>query len=67
VKSREVFAENLNKTGWSGAVSQDLIRTGEQSGFQTPTATTESEEKLTAFLELETVIALASGRSSIVG
>jgi len=63
VKSWEIFAENLSKTGWSGAgaLSEDLIRTGKRSESLTRIATTErfvvrGDEKLTAFLELESVI-----------
>lgn len=64
MKSWEIFAENLSKTGWSGAgaVSQDLLRTGKRSELLTRTATTEkrfvvrADEKLSAFLELESVI-----------
>ena len=41
MKSGGIFAENLSKTGWSGAVSQDLIRTGKRSELLTRTATTE--------------------------
>ena len=42
MKSWEIFAENLSKTGWIGvgAVSQDLIRTGKRSGLLTPIAMT---------------------------
>jgi hypothetical protein len=67
VKYWGIFAENLCKTGWSGAgaVSQDLISTGERSELLTRIATTESvllcaAEKLTAFVELESVILACS-------
>ena len=62
MNSWEIFAENLSKTGWSGAVSQDLIRTGKPSELLTRIATTEkrfvvrADEKLSAFLEPESVI-----------
>jgi hypothetical protein len=45
-----------------GAVCQRLIPTGERSGLQTRTATTEkrlvvhADEKLTAFVELESAV-----------
>jgi hypothetical protein len=44
VKSGEIFAANLSKTGWSGAgaLSQDLIRTGKRSELLTRIATKES-------------------------
>ena len=44
MKSWEIFAENLSKTGWSGAgaVSQDLIRTDKRSELLTRIATAES-------------------------
>jgi hypothetical protein len=38
----EIIADNLGKAGWSWAVSQRLIPTGERSLLQTRIATTES-------------------------
>jgi hypothetical protein len=62
VNDWEIIADNLSKAGWSwDCVStidsnRRMIPTGEQSGLQTRTVTTESvslraDEKLTAFLE----------------
>jgi hypothetical protein len=39
VKYWEAIADNLSKAGWSWAVSQRLIPTGEQSGLLTRIAT----------------------------
>jgi len=42
VKYWEIITDNLSKAGWSWVASQRLIPTGERSGLQTHTATTES-------------------------
>jgi hypothetical protein len=39
---RQIVVDGLSKAGWSWAVSQRLIPTGERSGLLTRTATTES-------------------------
>ena len=41
MKNWEIIANNLNKAGWSWAVSQQSIPTGKQSLLQMRTATTE--------------------------
>ena len=61
----EIIADNLSKAGWSWAVSQQLIPTGERSLSLTLIATTErglllrEDEKLTAFVELESAVRAA--------
>ena len=69
MKYWEIIADNLKKAGWSWAASQPLILRDEQSGLLTHIAATEryverADEKLTAFLELQSVIRQASLSSS---
>ena len=58
----EITADNLSKAGWSWSASQRLIPAGEQFSLLMRTATTENvslcerDEKLTAFVELESAI-----------
>jgi hypothetical protein len=61
VKYWEIIADNSARPDGVGAAYQLLILRGERSGLQTRVATTESvssraDEKLTAFLELESAI-----------
>jgi hypothetical protein len=56
-----IIADNLSKAGWSWAVYQRLIPTGKQFLLLTPIVMTErfvvhADEKLTAFLELESAM-----------
>jgi hypothetical protein len=62
VKYWEIIADNLRNRGWSWGGVSAWILTGERSGLQTHIATTEkrfvvqADEKLTAFMELESAI-----------
>jgi hypothetical protein len=56
---QEIIADNLSNAGWSWAVFQRLIPTGERSGLADAHRdngqrfVVRADEKLTAFLELE--------------
>jgi hypothetical protein len=60
--SRSLCADNLSKAGWSLGCASAWIPTGEQSGSLTAIAgdgqrfVVHADEKLTAFLELESAI-----------
>ncbi len=61
MKYWEIIADNLSKAGWSWTVSKPLIVRGERSGLQKRSGDRKrfilrADEKLSAFLELESGI-----------
>jgi hypothetical protein len=63
----EIIADNLSKAGWIWGCVSAIDSTGQRSGLQTHIANNgkgfvaHAEEKLTAFLELESAIGAVSG------
>jgi len=62
VKYCEIIADNLGKAGWSYGYGPSAGSCGERSGLWTPIAAAlgvtfvRADEKLTAFLELESIV-----------
>ena len=62
MKNWEIIADNLSKAGWNWGCVSAAIRTGERSGLldahrdDGKRFVVRADEKLTAFLELETAI-----------